>query len=60
VTTFTDLWLEPGANPPAPKDVAWLVVGADGTTNFLLRFDGFEGPTAKSPGKVTMRVKTVK
>jgi hypothetical protein len=59
VTTFTDLWLEPGASPPAPKDVAWLVVGADGKTNFLLRFDRFEGPTDKSPGKVTMRVKTV-
>lgn len=60
VTTFTDLWLEPGADPPAPKDVAWLVVGADGVTKFLLRFDAFEGATAKSPGKVTMRVKTVK
>lgn len=60
VTTFTDLWLEPGADPPAPKDVAWLVVGANGTSNFLLRFDRFEGATAKSPGKVTMRVKTVK
>lgn len=60
VTTFTDLWLDPGADPPAPKDVAWLVVGADGATNFLLRFDRFEGPTAKTPGKVTMRVKTVK
>jgi hypothetical protein len=60
VTAFTDQWVEKGSDPPAPSDAAWFVVGPDNTSKFLLRFDRFEGATAKSPGKVTMRVKTVK
>jgi hypothetical protein len=60
VTAFTDQWIAPDPAPAAPKDAAWFIMGADGESKFLLRFDRFEGPTDKSPGKVTLRVKTVK
>jgi len=59
ITAFTEHWLAPGAAPPAPDKVAWFVVGADGTSKFLLAFEGFDGATASSPGTVHMRVKSV-
>lgn len=59
VTAFTDLWVLPGSGPRELRDAAWLVVGADGKSNFVIVFDKFEGATAKTPGKVTMRVKAV-
>ncbi|WP_437683576.1 HmuY family protein [Sorangium sp. So ce131] len=59
-TAFTGRWLEPGSTPPAPaKDVAWLIQGADGQSRFVLLVDGFEGATASSPGRVSLRVKQV-
>jgi hypothetical protein len=60
VTAFTDQWVEKGSDPPAPRDSAWFIMGPDDASKFLLRFEKFEGATAKSPGKVTLRVKTVK
>lgn len=60
VSAFTDLWIERGSNPPAPRKDAWLVVGANGTSNYLVGFAGFEGATTTSPGTVVMRVKPVK
>jgi hypothetical protein len=60
VSAFTDLWLEPGVSPIAPEHFAWLVVGADGTTVFLVGFDGFTGATATHPGTVHMRIRKLK
>lgn len=57
VSAFTDLWLEPGASPIAPAKFAWLVAGADGTTAFLVAFEGFTGATAAHPGTVHLRVR---
>jgi hypothetical protein len=60
VSAFTDLWLEPGASPIAPAPYAWLVVGSDGTTVFLVGFDGFTGATDTYPGTVHLRVRKLK
>lgn len=59
VTAFSDMWIDEKANPRAPKDAAWYVIGPDGTSKFVLRFESFEGATALTPGKVTMRVKAL-
>lgn len=60
VSAFSGLWLEKGVSPPAPAQVAWLVVGADGKSKYLVGFARFEGATDKSPGTIVMRVKAVK
>lgn len=60
VSVFSDAWIEPGAAPMAPALASWLVVSADGVTRDLIAFEGFEGPTSKSPGTVKLRVKKVK
>lgn len=60
VSAFGTLWLERGVSPPAPSKTAWLVVGADGSSKYLVGFARFEGATAGSPGTVVMRVKPVK
>lgn len=59
VSVFSGQWIEPGASPPAPIDSAWLVVGADGASSFLVVFERFEGATQASPGAVFMRIKPV-
>lgn len=59
VTAFSDRWIDKTANPLAPTDAAWLVVGSEGTNRFVIAFDGFEGASADAPGKVTMRLHAV-
>jgi hypothetical protein len=58
-SAFAGRWLLPNADPPAPKNSVWYVVGAGGT-HYLLTFDGFQGATAESPGRIAARVKTVR
>ena len=60
VSAFSGLWTERGANPAAPRNFAWLVVGADGKKRYLVGFARFDGATATSPGTIVMRVKAVK
>jgi hypothetical protein len=60
ISGFTGLWTERGANPARPGRFAWLVVGADGKSRYLVGFAGFTGATDKSPGTIDMRVKSVK
>jgi hypothetical protein len=59
ISAFDPLWLAKGANPPAPAQSAWLVVGADGKKRYLVGFPKFNGATATTPGTVVMRVKVV-
>jgi hypothetical protein len=59
VSAFSGLWLKKGVTPPAPEQVAWLVVGADGKSKYLVGFARFEGATDKTPGTIVMRVKAV-
>lgn len=60
ISAFSGLWITRGSNPLAPAQFAWLVVGADGKSRYLLGFPSFEGATATSPGTVVMRVKAAK
>jgi hypothetical protein len=60
VSAFGTLWLERGVTPPTPSKTAWLVVGADAKSKYLVGFARFEGATATSPGTIVMRVKSVK
>lgn len=59
VTAFTDHWLEPGQTPPAPREASWYVIGADGQSQYVLKFNKFESPGKDTPGTVIMRVKPV-
>ncbi len=60
VSAFSGLWTTRNAVPPAPANVAWLVVGADGKSRYLVGFVRFEGATETSPGTIVMRVKAVR
>jgi hypothetical protein len=57
VSAFSGLWTARGSNPLAPGKFAWVVVGADGKTRYLVGFSRFEGATATGPGTIVMRVK---
>jgi hypothetical protein len=59
VSAFSGLWTA-RASPPAPGKFAWLVVGGDGKSRYLLGFSRFEGATDASPGTIVMRVKPAK
>jgi hypothetical protein len=59
VTAFTDRWLVKASTPPVPESGVWLVVGADGVTNYLVVFEGFDLASESGPGTVNMRVKAV-
>jgi hypothetical protein len=58
ISAFTDLWTKRGAAPPAPEQAAWVVVGADGRSRYLVGFARFEGASTTTPGTVVMRVKS--
>lgn len=60
VSVFSDQWIEPGSRPPLLAPATWLVVAADGASNFLVAFERLEDPTGDSPGKVGLRVRPVK
>jgi hypothetical protein len=60
VSEFTGQWTDGSPGVLTPLQVAWLVVGADGSATYLVGFERFEGATATSLGTVVMRVKAVK
>lgn len=59
VSAFTDLWVDESASPPAPRPGAYLVTDASGKKKFLVAFPSFQNPTAVSPGKVVVRIKSL-
>jgi hypothetical protein len=60
VSAFTDLWIERGSKPPAPRKAVWLVNAVDGQSKFLVGAARFEGATLATPGSVILKVKQVK
>jgi hypothetical protein len=61
VSAFTDAWADRSVDPAAlPPDSTWLVVGADGTSRYLLGFTRLESSTAEAAGTVVMRVQRVR
>ena len=59
VTAFGPRWLEPGSQPLALSDSAWLVIGADGASNYLLRFSALSGDPAVEPATLRLEAKSV-
>lgn len=57
VSAFSDLWVDRSVGVGQPADVAWLVQGADGASQFLLKVESFEGATEAGPGRVNLRVR---
>lgn len=59
VSVFDGSWLNKNTVPPTPTTGAWLVVGADGQSHFLVVFEGIEDSTTTSLGSVQLRIKPV-
>jgi hypothetical protein len=58
LSAFSDYWVDPAANPPAPADHTWIVQSAaDGSTRYLMVVDKFDGASTGGPGKVVLRVR---
>jgi len=58
ISAFTDFWVDPASDPPAPVKLSWLVQSAaDGFTRYLMIPDRFEGASPEAPGKIIVRVK---
>jgi hypothetical protein len=60
VSELTGQWTDASSGVLAPVPMAWFVLGADGTTPYVVGFERFEGATASALGTVVMRIKTVK
>jgi len=60
VTAFAQRWLEPGTDPLALQDGVWLVLGADGATNYLLRFSNLIGDPALEEATLSLEAKPVR
>lgn len=57
ISAFTNQWLDPSADPPAPKpSTAFVVVGADGQSRYFLAFDAFDGADTSSPGTIHLGI----
>jgi hypothetical protein len=55
-SAFTKKWVDRTTAPPSPFPYAWMVVGADGSSRYLVGFDSFEGATADAPGRLKLYV----
>lgn len=56
-SAFTDKWADVNASPPVPTPAtAFLVIGADGQSRYLVAFNAFEGADAATPGTVHLGV----
>jgi hypothetical protein len=60
ISAFTGQWTSSATGVLVPNSEAWLVVGADGASRYLVGFERFEGATQTTLGTVVMRVKSVK
>jgi hypothetical protein len=59
-SAFTGKWVDPTLEPPAPKPgIAFLVVGANGTSRYLVAFNSFDGADAEAPGTVHLGIMPV-
>jgi hypothetical protein len=57
LSAFTGQWVDQSTDPPAPlPGSAFLVVGADGSSRYLVAFDAFDGASANTPGTIELSV----
>lgn len=60
VSAFSGLWITRQPDGTAiSRPAAWLVVGADGKSKYLVGFGAFDGATPQGPGTVHLYVKPV-
>ena len=59
ISAFSDLWIERGSDPVAPRRAAFSVTAADGRSKYLVGAARFEGATSTSVGTAILRVKAV-
>lgn len=60
VSAFSGRWLSSTSEPPAPLDHVWLVVGADGTSKYLVVFEAFVPASRTASGRASLRIKSVR
>ena len=60
VSAFSGRWLSFASELPAPLDHVWLVVGADGTSKYLVVFEAFVAASEAAPGRASLRIKSVR
>jgi len=60
VTAFAKRWLEPGSDPLALSDSVWLVIGADGASQYLMRLSDLSGDPASGPATLSLEAKPVR
>ena len=59
VSAFRNLWVDRASAPPTRGTGAWLVRSARNDDQYLVAFPSFEGATALTPTKITVRIKKV-
>ena len=60
VTAFAQRWLEPGSDPLTLSDSVWLVIGADGASQYLMRLSDLSGDPATGPATLSLESKSVR
>jgi hypothetical protein len=57
ISAFTGTWANLSADPPVPVgQAAFLVVGADGSSRYLVAFNAFDGADATTPGTIELGI----
>jgi hypothetical protein len=59
-TAFGRRWLEPGTDPAELSDSSWLVVGADGASKYMLKFESLSGELGEGTATLSLRAKHVR
>ncbi|HEY6080324.1 MAG TPA: HmuY family protein [Polyangiaceae bacterium] len=53
-------WLTPGSEPAQLSDSVWLVLGADGSSKYLMKFESLSGELGDSTATLGLRAKPVR
>lgn len=59
-TAFARRWLEPGTDPAELSDSVWFVLGSDGATKYLMKFESLSGNLGDSSATLRLRAKVVR
>jgi hypothetical protein len=59
-TAFARRWLEPGTEPSQLSDTVWLVIAADGTSKYLMKFESLSGDLGNDTATLSVRAKAVR
>jgi hypothetical protein len=59
-TAFARRWLQPGTDPLQLSDSVWLVLAADGSSNYLMKFESLSGDLGIETATLSLRAKAVR